>query len=418
MKQLPSVSHQSLLFDYVSFCRSINVNIMKSIISVGSSSASNRLFLQQEFYNLFMKKCSELKYLDMRSIEHQIFNFPEAKLRFESLYELKCDTSIDSSYFYGLAHISQYIQKIIVVNNAKTKANFGVVKLIEVQKNLKYFELIDDHYIYAPGPDRDSYKEILLALEKNANIITHLNIYFIFISRTSPNVFPKFLKLKTLITGFGFSFSKEQLKMCVYRELEIFKIDYYDLKAASIIIENSGGRLKKIFLGSSYELDDYISDFDDDSLIFIRRVYENCLSIEHLSLVFPPSEQHFDEFEKLLKTCQNLKSLLLVIYMNEVEIEEEILFENGEELLKILIKSAPINLREIRFLYDVKFSLESLEEFLEKWRGRPALSIFTCRSIYKEENYVRLINKYKDNRIIKDFRCESFDNVVNENFKM
>ncbi|PKC05951.1 hypothetical protein RhiirA5_378222 [Rhizophagus irregularis] len=206
--------------------------------------------------------------------------------------------------------------------------------------------------------------------------------------------------------------------MCVYRDLEIFKIDYYDLKAASIIIENSGGRLKKIFLGSSYELDDYISDFDDDSLIFIRSVYENCLSIEHLSLVFPPSEQHFDEFEKLLKICQNLKSLLLVIYMNEVEIEEEILFENGEELLKILIKSAPINLREIIFLYDVKFSLESLEEFLEKWRGRPALSIFTCRSIYKEENYVRLINKYKDNRIIKDFRCESFDNVVNENFKM
>src|ERR1700722_1093220 len=26
--QLPSISHQSLLFDYLSFCRSINVNIM------------------------------------------------------------------------------------------------------------------------------------------------------------------------------------------------------------------------------------------------------------------------------------------------------------------------------------------------------------------------------------------------------
>ncbi|CAB4475067.1 unnamed protein product [Rhizophagus irregularis] len=390
---------------------------MNIISSIGSSLAYNQFILQQEFYGLFMKKFPGLKYLDMKSIKHQIFYFSEARLRLNSLCELICDTSIDSSYFYGLAWLCQYIQRLIIVN-VDPNDYHGVAELIGVQKNLKYFEWKDDHYIYAPGPDRDSYKEILLALEKNANIITHLNIYFIFISRTSPNVFPKFLKLKTLITGFGFSFSKEQLKMCVYRELEIFKIDYYDLKAASIIIENSGGRLKKIFLGSSYELDDYISDFDDDSLIFIRSVYENCLSIEHLSLVFPPSEQHFDEFEKLLKICQNLKSLLLVIYMNEVEIEEEILFENGEELLKILIKSAPINLREIRFLYDVKFSLESLEEFLEKWRGRPALSIFTCRSIYKEENYVRLINKYKDNRIIKDFRCESFDNVVNENFKM
>ncbi|CAG8565725.1 hypothetical protein GLOIN_2v1771472 [Rhizophagus irregularis DAOM 181602=DAOM 197198] len=418
MKQLPSVSHQSLLFDYVSFCRSINVNIMKSIISVGSSSASNRLFLQQEFYNLFMKKCSELKYLDMRSIEHQIFNFPEAKLRFESLYELKCDTSIDSSYFYGLAHISQYIQKIIVVNNAKTKANFGVVKLIEVQKNLKYFELIDEFYTYSSSiyyvPDKkkaaNSIDPILLALEKKADIINHLKIYLVYIGQTLHKVLPKLYKLKTLIVNDFRYTNEEQLRMCVYHDLEILKIDYCNLKTASIIIENSGGHLKKILLGT-YE-PDHIDDFYDDSLTFIRKIYQYCPSIEYLPLAFSPSKEHFEEFEKLLNVCQNLKSLSLIMCDMEEQVTEKNLSENGEELLKIIIKSAPTNLREIRFLYDFKFSLGTFEEFLVKWRGRPSLSILTYKPIFREENYVKLINKYKNNGVIKDFRCESFINVV------
>src|SRR5437762_71520 len=97
--QLTSVSHQSLLFDYLSFCRSININIINSIISIGSSLVYNQFLLQQEFYNLFVKKCPEFKYFDMKSIKHQIFYFPGAKARLESLCELKCDTSIDSSYF-------------------------------------------------------------------------------------------------------------------------------------------------------------------------------------------------------------------------------------------------------------------------------------------------------------------------------
>src|SRR6202034_2936187 len=134
---------QSLLFDYLSFCRSINVNIMNSIISIGSSSVYNQFFLQQEFYSLLMRKCPELKYLDIGSIKHQIFDFPEAKARLESLCELKCDTSIDSSYFYGLAHICKYIQRLTIINNI-VKANHGIAKLIEVQENLKYFEWKDD----------------------------------------------------------------------------------------------------------------------------------------------------------------------------------------------------------------------------------------------------------------------------------
>src|SRR2546430_617157 len=110
--QLLPNSYQPLLFDYFSFCKSINADVMNDVISTGASSDYERFLLQQEFYNILMRKCPELKYLDMGSIKHQIFYFPEAKTRLESLCELRCDTSTDPLYFYGLANICQYIQKI------------------------------------------------------------------------------------------------------------------------------------------------------------------------------------------------------------------------------------------------------------------------------------------------------------------
>ncbi|CAG8764539.1 1129_t:CDS:2, partial [Rhizophagus irregularis] len=314
---------------------------MNTVVSIGSSLAYNQFLLQQEFYKLFMKKCPELKFLDIRSIKHQIFYFPEANTRLESLCELKCDTSIDSSYFYGLARICQYIQRLIILN-VKPKPNSGISKLIEVQKNLKYFEWIDDF---------DD----------------------------------------------------------VYNDLEILKIDYITIDEASIIIENSGGHLKEVSL-KPYNFVYYGGNFSEESLIFIHKIYENCPLIEYLSLTFSPSKDHFTEFELLLKVCQHLKSLLLVtsnIYIRETE---ESTLKNGEELLKILIRSAPINLRELRFFNNFKFSLEALEEFLEKWRGRPSLSILSSDSIYEGGDYKNLINKYKNNGVIKAFRCESILN--------
>ncbi|CAB4477765.1 unnamed protein product [Rhizophagus irregularis] len=414
--KLPSFSNKSLLFDYLSFCRSINVSTIRIITSIGSSLAYNQFILQQEFYRLFMKKFPELKYLDMKFIRHQIFYFPEARFRFESLCELRCDTSIDSSYFYGLAQICQYIQRLIIIN-INPNDYHGIAELIGAQKNLKYFEWRDDDDLYVPGP------EILLALEKNANSINHLVLYFMHIDHTLPKVLPKLHKLKTLITNFS-NFNEEQLKKCVYRDLEILKIEHYNLEAASIIIENSGGHLKKILL-EPFEFEDNVDSFVEDSLVFIRNVRKNCPSIECLSLAFSPSEEHYAEIEELLKVCQNLKLLLLVIFDHTYEesFYDEKVLEYGEILLKILISSKPTNIKEIRFYGDFKFSLEVLEEFLRKWEGC-AISILISsyisshNNIYEEEDYKKLIDNYKNNGIIKDFRSESYMDVMNVEFKV
>ncbi|GBC32222.1 hypothetical protein GLOIN_2v1764020 [Rhizophagus irregularis DAOM 181602=DAOM 197198] len=409
--QLPLVSCQTLLFDYMSFCSSINVNNISDITFIGSSLVYDQFLLQQEFYRFFMKKFSELKYLDMRTISHQIFYFPEASLRFESLCELICDTSVDSSYFYGLAQLCQYIQKLIVNGDAKANDYHGITELIEVQKNLKYFEWRDDgHPSHNPGLER--YEKILFALEKSANIIIHLKIFSLFHSDLSPSIFPKFHKLKTLIANFD-SYSEEQLKMCVYRDLEIFMIDHYNLKAASIIIENSGENIKRILL-ESYEIEEYENYFDEDSLIFMRNIHKFCPSIECLSLIFPPSNEHLTELEKILKICHNLKSLLLIMLdTNFDELTHEGMLENGEYLLEILISSTPINIKEFRFCGDFVFPLEALEKFLETRKGCALSMILTSESTYKGDDYVKLINRYKNNGVIKDFKCGSYINVVN-----
>ncbi|GBB87426.1 hypothetical protein RclHR1_01390016 [Rhizophagus clarus] len=407
--QLPLISHQSLLFDYLSFCKSINVNVINSIAFIGSFIACDQFLLQQEFYSLFMRKCSELKYLDMKSIKHQIFHFPEAKLRFETLCELKCDTSVDSSYFYGLAYISQYIQRITIDNCIDKEANLGIVKLIEAQKNLKYFELKD--YFYGDSFIIDPYKEIFLALEKKADIINHLKLYITHDGCTLQKVLPKFHKLKTLIINDFSYFNEQQLKMSIYRDLEIFKTNHYNLKAITTIINNSGARLKKILINICDDSDN--ENFNEDSLILIRRIHENCPLIEGLCIVFSSSKNHFVELEKLLKVCRNLKSLLLDIVDLDYEIEGKFL-ENGEELLKTLIRSAPTNLREIGFFYDISFSLKVLEEFLQKWKGH-AISIFTNDLIYENEDYLKVIDKYKNNGVIRDFKYVSLMHILNRN---
>ncbi|EXX56118.1 hypothetical protein RirG_219140 [Rhizophagus irregularis DAOM 197198w] len=417
--QLHSISSKSLFFDYLSFCRSINVNIINALISTGTSLAYNQFLLQQEFYSLFMKKCPELKYLDMKSIKHQIFYFPEANSRLESLFELECDTSIDSLFFYGLARFCRYIQRIIIVNVDPNPNHHGIVKLIEVQKNLRYFEWIDDFDYEKECFTDDFYKEIFLELKNKADTLNHFKLFYnddeVYGREILQEILQVLHKLKTLIINDLGTISEYLLKTLIYNDLEILNINYITINEASIIIENSGGQLKVVLSKPYYRL--YNDDFDEGSLMFIRKVYENCPLIEVLSLAFSSSKKHFAEFEILLNVCQNLKSLLLIIRSTDIIETGEKILENGEELLKVLIRAAPKNLRELRFFNNFKFSLEALDEFLGKWKGC-ALSILTSDIIYEEENYKKLINKYKNKGVIKSFRCESFMNVEDMNFKI
>ncbi|CAG8675345.1 10236_t:CDS:2 [Rhizophagus irregularis] len=88
------ITGQSLVFDYLTFCKSINIRTIDAIISIGSSSEYNQFLLQEEIYSLLIKKCPEIKYLNICDT-YEIVYLPEAKVRLESLCELTFDTLID-----------------------------------------------------------------------------------------------------------------------------------------------------------------------------------------------------------------------------------------------------------------------------------------------------------------------------------
>ncbi|GBC31769.2 hypothetical protein GLOIN_2v1765921 [Rhizophagus irregularis DAOM 181602=DAOM 197198] len=94
--------------------------------------------------------------------------------------------------------------------------------------------------------------------------------------------------------------------------------------------------------------------------------------------------------------------------------------EYGKKLLEILIRSAPMNLKEIRIGKEFKFSLENLKKFLDRWRSRPALSLFILTSdpIYIGEDFTRLIDKYKSDGVIKDFKYGSHTNDIDYVFNI
>ncbi|GBC31907.2 hypothetical protein GLOIN_2v1764020 [Rhizophagus irregularis DAOM 181602=DAOM 197198] len=247
-----------------------------------------------------------------------------------------------------------------------------------IEKNLKYFEWKDDF-----DEDflvEDPYEKILLALEKKANNIDHLRIFFQFVDglerKSLQKILPKFQKLKTLmIEDDYYFFTEEQLNNLVYHDLEILNIEWNGLNVLSSIIANSGGRLKKVLFKpyDTIEIED--ASFYKDSLNFIL-------------ITDTPDDETY--YEKII--------------------------ESGDELLKVLISSAPTNLKEIRFFNHFKFSSKNLEEFLIKWKGY-ALSIITSNSLYEREDYKKLIDKYKNNGVIKDFRYEFYPRIC-YNFNM
>ncbi|GBC42536.2 hypothetical protein GLOIN_2v1764020 [Rhizophagus irregularis DAOM 181602=DAOM 197198] len=233
-------------------------------------------------------------------------------VRLESLCELRCDTIIDSSYFYGLSQFCKYIQRLLIVS-MNPKPNHGIIKLIEVQKKLKHFEWVDNFDDDYTDYDYDPYEELLLALEKKAESLNYLKIVFFYLCNYEHTLFqdmlPKFDKLKVLIIDDYISFDEKQLEKLKLHELEVLNIERNKINVISSIIENSGRRLKKV--------------------------------------LFDPNN----------------------------------------------IKYEPFNFNE-----------EILKEFLEKWNGRHAITLFTTENLGENYIYKELTNKYKRDGVIKDFK--------------
>ncbi|CAB4425884.1 unnamed protein product [Rhizophagus irregularis] len=387
------------------------VQTIDAIISSGSSSEYNQFLLQEEIYSLLIKKCPEIKYLNICDT-YEIVYLPEAKVRLESLCELTFDTLIGSSYFYRLAHICQQIQRIIIINK-NLNANHGTAKLIEFQNNLKYFKWIDEFVEDDDDFDweqlGDPYTDIFNLLKKHANTLNHFEVSiqydhddiilydYSFLQYTLLELHNlKILEINSHLFLNNNDFN-EKLEMVAYRDLEILKIDYADIYQVTCMVKYTSLCLREL------RIDDFDWDYDNYdnvTLNLFRTICENCFLIEYLSIPMF-FENQFIEFEKLLKKCQKLRSL----YVRDTYCDEESEFIYGDYLLNMLIREASTNLREIGIPYDIKLSLKTLETFFEKWKGRPAVSIYLGDiNFYRNNNnsYMKLFDKYKIEGVIKN----------------
>ncbi|RGB43479.1 hypothetical protein C1646_749706 [Rhizophagus diaphanus] len=169
-----------------------------------------RYILQEEIYKLLIYKCPPLKYLDITFIQQQIDLFPDSKNWLSEILELRCNGDIEPHYFQGLAKFSQNIEKIII--NSIKDDNYGLAKLIEVQKNLKYFKIIRD-------ADVNSRKETFMTI--NHGLIKHTK---------------SLIEFKAIFEELDQRY-EDQLKISSYPNLEILHIKNISINTLINLIE-------------------------------------------------------------------------------------------------------------------------------------------------------------------------------------
>jgi hypothetical protein len=88
-----------------------------------------------------------------------------------------------------------------------------------------------------------------------------------------------------------------------------------------------------------------------------------------------------------------------------IQLKEKL--EDGERVSKALIEFAPKSLRTIKFSKDdIQFSLNAFEALLKGWKERTSLSIITSNRVCENEEYMEIINKYRNNGMIENFECK------------
>src|SRR5437588_12876771 len=91
---------QNLSFNYIGFCKYI-INICDLVSGLPLNKSQFPLLIQ-EIYKLYISKCT-VKSLHSCLPDSAIHKHPKANACFSKLYELKCDTDYNPSFFQELA---------------------------------------------------------------------------------------------------------------------------------------------------------------------------------------------------------------------------------------------------------------------------------------------------------------------------
>ncbi|CAB5357333.1 unnamed protein product [Rhizophagus irregularis] len=353
---------------------------------------SKKSIIGIEIMKLFIN--SETKFVSLFIPKTNFCHISGDEHCFSEIEYLGCDyNDINSNILERLAIISTSIKVLGFNYKYNDTISHGIVKLIEVQKNLKGINFVST--MPRNKPYRKALEESII---KCADTVQYLKISW------SPVT--KFLSyLVNLVRLEIKSTCDSDWNHLINVSLPCLKF----LKAQNIppivlenLIENTKGYLIEIII--LYRIE------DDGKLI--RKIYQNCPNLNYLKLKL--SNNEFLEFKNLLINCQFLIGLEIIGYTID--------WDNLLELLKF----SSISLFKFKFTayFDIwEDNLKHLKLFLDNWNDRHSMLLHITTAIrfltlrprrqQQQQHVLRqrlkeLLQEYKVKSIIKDYNIDGF----------
>jgi hypothetical protein len=373
------------LFNYISFCKHFNLNVIERIIN--AYIFIETLMIKNEIFDLFINGNTKFTHLYIsHKFNYRINLIPGTEHCFSELEVLSCNTCITDNALDGLTEICKSIKELELIE--VTNTNYGIVKLIEAPKRLFNIRLITRNYKI----DEPFHEILENSLTKHANNIKD----FVTNKYPIPKILSSFVNLKRLELGcsnFTVGTAWNCLEDLSLPFLQTLKAKDVPFKVLTSLIENTNGYLNEINIS-------YMRQYEFDSKCIIQAIYQNCPNLKYLKLLFRSGS--ISELEKLLIKCQYLDGLFLIIDKNFHSNDWDYLFE-------VLAKSSPTNLFKFKFYFIKTPKLESLKLFFDNWKGRHPMLLQTFPYNGYWNELVDLTEKYKVEGTIK-----KYDHGLNE----
>ncbi|CAB5367149.1 unnamed protein product [Rhizophagus irregularis] len=226
---------------------------------------------------MFMNQVTSLKSLDYSFCIDSNVEFiysPGTKICLKDLVELRCDTNISPEFFSQLSQICHHIQSLIIFflySNKYHKINIpdGLTDLISSQNNLKSLELKNDC-------NEKIIRILTPSLVKSSLTITNIGLYTCNESLSFISMFKNLQEINLWLdyTNNGDIFGFENLQFINFPKLKIlrFKCEIPKIEFLTNFLEINGKNLTEF----------YINDDNDDELIILKKVLNNCQFLESI----------------------------------------------------------------------------------------------------------------------------------------
>jgi hypothetical protein len=401
------------MFKYASFCKILSISRIYDkigdLLEKNQPLTFNFKIVQhiqiviQEIYKMFMKQINSLKSLGIYSCREtpEIIVYPEMKDCLKNLSELRCSSNISSEFFYQLSQTCHNILSLNV-NIERRNVSDGLVDLISVQKNLKYFYLIQNQ-------ECENKKNITSITTILPNSLTNLFLFENnFNSLSYVTKLSNLQVLKLLFEREEDHIDFEKLIYARFSQLRILSIRNICSKYKSLIkfLENNGKSLKEF-----YVRDDHIRCYNDNSLN--STIIKFCPNLRKLFIGFK-QDNELEILKLIFDSCRYLETIKILCAGSCL---------SEKEALEVVVKYSQ-NIHDIILYHtsDVitKLHPKELEAFFVSWVNRIpkkslSLAIVTdcdcTHSLDKYSKNMEIINKYIKLGVIKKFEIASFGDI-------